>query len=80
MQEPQRSLLFELGSAPTSNNSTELLTWVAAVQLKARSSPVHPAVDWLYPSMAAIAALEQACLQPSTALTWTLELHHQVSY
>ncbi|KAL0028971.1 hypothetical protein WJX77_009058 [Trebouxia sp. C0004] len=48
-------------------------------QLKARMSSVHPAVDWLYLSMAATAAVEKACLQSSSALMWTTELHNQVA-
>ena len=49
-----------------------------AVQLKARSTPEHPAVDWLYPCMAGLAAFVQACLQPLSLLAWTNELHDQV--
>ena len=56
-----------------------VLNVVAVLQLKARSSPVHSAVDWLYPNMAAVAALEQALLQPSHTLTWTSNLHNQAS-
>ncbi len=48
------------------------------VQMKARMNPVHPAVDWLYLCMVAIAAVEKACLQSSSALVWTTELHNQV--
>ncbi len=52
--------------------------FVVMVQMKARISPVHPAVDWLYLCMAATAAVETACLQSSSALIWTTELHNQV--
>ena len=53
---------------------------VVMVQLKARMSSVHPAVDWLYLCMAATAAVEKACLQSSSTLIWTTELHKQVCY
>ena len=47
-------------------------------QLRARSSAVHPAVDWLYPAVAAISAVEQAVLQPSSALVYTSSIDAQV--
>ena len=39
-------------------------------QLKARSSAAHPALDWLYPALAALAAVEQAALQLPTGFTY----------
>ena len=47
-------------------------------QLKARSSASHPALDWLYPALAAVAAVEQALLQPSSGLTYGAQFDAQV--
>ena len=47
-------------------------------QLKARSSASHHALDWLYPALAAVAAVEQALLQPSSGLTYGAQFDAQV--
>ena len=47
-------------------------------QLKARSSAAHPALDWLYPALAAVAALEQAVLHPLISLTYDTQFAAQV--
>ena len=80
---PTRSMAHP-GQAKSDHESSQALVKavvkvVAVLQLKARSSPVHSAVDWLYLNMAAVAALEQALLQPSHTLTWTSNLHNQAS-
>ena len=49
------------------------------LQMKARNKAAHAAVDWLFPAGTAIAAVEQACLQPSPELPWSAELQSQVS-
>ena len=49
-------------------------------QLKARSTAVHPALDWLYPAVAALAALEQALLMPSAAFTYSSQVDGQVRH
>ena len=47
-------------------------------QLKARSTAAHPALDWLYPALAAVAAVDQALLQPSSGLTYGAQFDAQV--
>lgn len=47
-------------------------------QLRARTSAVHPAVDWLYPALAAVAAVEGALLHPSSGLTYDPQADAQV--
>lgn len=47
-------------------------------QLKARSSAAHPALDWLYPALAAVAAVEQALLQPPTGFVYGVHFADQV--
>lgn len=47
-------------------------------QLRARSSAVHTAVDWLYSAVAAISGVEQAVLQPSSAFVYTSSVDAQV--
>lgn len=42
------------------------------------SSAAHPALDWLYPALAAVAAVEQAVLHPSSGLTYGTQFDVQV--
>ncbi|KAL0049173.1 hypothetical protein WJX82_008148 [Trebouxia sp. C0006] len=68
------------GSQPSPRSILQESHWRHTHPLmKARMNPVHPAVDWLYLCMAATAAVEKACLQSSSALIWTSELHNQVA-
>lgn len=62
---------------PNMSSDSNLTAW-GDLQMKARSRAAHSAVDWLYTVITSVAAAEQACLQPSPELAWTLLLHNQV--